>query len=450
MIKYFTFFISILLIGCNSKENKKLTYFGGKIINPKDSFVLLFDHNDEIVDSIAIEKNHTFMGKLENIHSGLYYFKHGAELQYVFLEPKDSLLIRLNTWDFDESLVFSGTNADRNNLLVESFLSNEEEQRNFYKYYNLPAKEFKHKVDSLEQTKKDFIEEYKLNNTDYSEKFIDILNVALHYPLYTKIESFIIDNSLKDQPEQIDSSFVEHRNTASINNSQLMFYTPYREYVYNHLYSDIYKKKIEDDSDEFTIALLNAINEKIDSEKLKNKLLKETTIRHFYNKKSCSINKKAFDTFISSSTNEKDKEEISLLVKDVKGIKKHKRIPNFSVTAPDGAIENINSVIKHKNAVIYFRNKQYSSDSWVASRMNYLINNNPNIEFLVININNEKNQYIKELDIKHQYYLNSESNAHNFLSSKFPRMVLINKKGIVENGFCALSSKAIEKQITEL
>ncbi len=450
MIKYFTFFISVFLIGCNSTEKKELTYFGGKIIHPKDNFVLLFDNNQEIIDSIKLKKDNTFLGEIKNVKSGLYYFKHGSEVQYIFLEPKDSLLIRLNTWDFDESLVFSGNNATRNNLLIESFLSKEQQQRDFYKYYNLPANEFKHKVDSLKIVQDQFIENYKVQNQEKSEKFIDILKIALHYPLYTKLESFIIDNSLKDEPEILDSSFTSHRNLAPISNPSLMFYSPYRDYVYNNLYSDIYKKKIKDDSDDFTIALLNAINDKISSSELKNKLLKETTIRHFYNKKSCSINKKAFQTFIYSSTNQKDKDEISSLLKDLKGIQKNEKFSNFSLMSPDGSIEKIDNVIKRKNAVIYFWNKEYASSNWVASRVNYLIRKNPNVEFIVININNNKNEYVKGLNIKHQFYLQPESIAHNFLTSKLPRMVLINKKGIVKNGFCSLSSKAIEKQITEL
>ena len=450
MIKYFTFFISLFLISCNSSKKEELTYFGGKIIHPKDNFVLLFDSDQKIIDSIQIKKDHTFLGAMKNIRSGLYYFKHGSEVQYVFLEPKDSLLIRLNTWDFDESLVFSGKNATRNNVLIESFLSNEQQHKNFYKHYNLPANKFKLKIDSIIAINNKFIEDYKVSNLEKSEEFLEILRIALDYPLYTKLENFVIDNSLKEKPEKLEDTFITHRNKASISKPSLMFYSPYRKYVYSNLYSDIYKRKIKDDSDEFTIALLNAINQKITSNELKNKLLKETTIRHFYNKKSCSINKKAFQTFISSSTNQEDKDEISSLLKDVKGIKKDAKIPNFTLMGPDGAQENIENIIKRKNAVIYFRNKEYSSDKWVASRINYLIRKNPDKGFLIININNSKNEYVKNLDIKHQFYLNPESTAHHFLTSKLPRTVLINKSGIVKNGFCALSSKAIEKQITEL
>ncbi|WP_075343404.1 TlpA family protein disulfide reductase [Tenacibaculum agarivorans] len=450
MIKYIFALIPFFLISCTASKDESFTYFGGKIINPKDDHVIVFDDNEKVIDSIELSKDNTFLGKLENIKSGLYYFKHGSELQYVYLEPKDSLLLRLNTWDFDESLVFSGTNATRNNLLIETFLSNEEQHRNFYKYYKLPAKEFKSKIDSLSTIKEAFLENYKLRSNETSENFLSILKTALHYPLYTKLESFIIDNSLKAQPEVLDKSFISHRNVATLNNENLMFYSPYRDYVYNNLYSDIYKQNIHDESDDFTIALLNAINTKISSQKFKNNLLKKITIRHFYNKSSCIINKKAFETFSSFSTNEDDKKEIALLLKDAKKIKKNTSIPDFKLNSPDGSKVSIHRVLKKRSTAIYFRNKRFSSDSWVASRMNYLIHNNPEIQFLVVNINDNKDEYIKDLGIKHQFYLNGDSEAHEFLTSKFPRMILVNDSGRVINGFCNLNSKKIENQIADL
>ncbi len=451
MIKYFFIFISLAMVSCNTKPDKEYTYFGGKIVNPKGEYVILYNNGDEVIDSLHLNKDNTFSSKLQDLKSGLYCFKHGTEYQYVFLEPKDSLLIRLNTWDFDESLVFSGKNAIRNNVLIEAFLENELQNKQFYKYYNLNAKDFKNKVDSLKRTKDEYIKNYTTKNNEESEVFLNVLKIALNYPLYTKLESFVIDNSLKQTPEDLNiNAFTKHRETASIDSDSLMFYTPYRNYVYSNLYSDVYQKKIKDDSDDFTIALLNVINTKIKSPKLRNKLLKETTIRHFYKKSSCGINKKAYETYVSLSTDPADKKEISSLLNDVKHISKNHEIPDFNLSSHDGAIEKITDVIKDKNAVIYFRNKQYSSDNWVASRMNYLINNHPNIKFLVVNIDADKYKHVKDLNIEHQYYLHEKSNAHQFLTSKYPRMILVNDKGIVINGFCALSSKKIEKQISDL
>ena len=108
-----------VFIGCESKTVCNSTYFGGKIINPKTNHVVLFE-NETPIDTFYLDNKNSFLGEITSLNEGLFYFKHGNENQYVYLEPKDSLLIRLNTWNFDETLVFSGKGAEKNNLLIEA------------------------------------------------------------------------------------------------------------------------------------------------------------------------------------------------------------------------------------------------------------------------------------------------------------------------------------------
>ena len=135
MIKYLFNFILlfsiILFTSCNSTPKNTDTYFGGKIINPKSNFVVLFSM-DKVIDTMYLEKDNRFIGKLNVINEGLYYFVHGDENQYIYLEPQDSLMLRLNTWDFDESIVFAGKGAERNNILIDCFLEEEKDNKMFY------------------------------------------------------------------------------------------------------------------------------------------------------------------------------------------------------------------------------------------------------------------------------------------------------------------------------
>ena len=129
---YTLFLTLIVLASCNTTKNDdNATYFGGKIINPKSKYVTLFSM-EKIIDTLFLDKNNSFLGKLENLNEGLYYFIHGNENQYIYLEPKDSLMLRLNTWDFDESLVFAGKGAERNNILIDCFLEEEKDDKITY------------------------------------------------------------------------------------------------------------------------------------------------------------------------------------------------------------------------------------------------------------------------------------------------------------------------------
>ncbi|HFS67210.1 MAG TPA: hypothetical protein ENK67_03265, partial [Flavobacteriia bacterium] len=144
MIKnYLTYFIILALfvhIGCNKKK-VSTAYFTGQIVNPKEKQLHLYKKNKEI-KNVVLNNEHNFHIKLDSVKGDLYTFKHGNELQYIYLSPNDSLVMRLNTWDFDESLIFSGKGAIKNNFLMHLFLENEKQEKLFYSYSTLNEEDF--------------------------------------------------------------------------------------------------------------------------------------------------------------------------------------------------------------------------------------------------------------------------------------------------------------------
>ncbi len=82
-----------LVVGCKNKVETDTAYFGGQIINPK-SDKIYFYKNEELIDSAKLNNNR-FLIQLKKFTHGLYTFKHGNEFQYVYMQPSDSLLIRL-------------------------------------------------------------------------------------------------------------------------------------------------------------------------------------------------------------------------------------------------------------------------------------------------------------------------------------------------------------------
>ncbi|MBT8271853.1 MAG: hypothetical protein KJO25_07405, partial [Bacteroidia bacterium] len=105
-----TLILSTLLACSNKNLICGTAYFGGEIINPNNDHLILYDSNVP-KDTLYLDANNRFSYKLENLNPGLYSFVHGGEYQVVLIEPNDSIMIRLNTYDFDESLVFSGRGA---------------------------------------------------------------------------------------------------------------------------------------------------------------------------------------------------------------------------------------------------------------------------------------------------------------------------------------------------
>ena len=65
---------------------------------------------------------------IDTISSGLYTFYHEPEFQYIIIDENDNLQIRLNTLDFDESLVYTGKGSSKNNFLMDVFLRSENDE----------------------------------------------------------------------------------------------------------------------------------------------------------------------------------------------------------------------------------------------------------------------------------------------------------------------------------
>ncbi len=439
-----------LVFACSKGKQHTITYFGGKIINPK-SRVILVSNNKGVIDTINLKKDNTFLGKFTDIPEGLYYFSHGPEHQYVYLTPKDSLLLRLNTWNFDESLVFSGKNATKNNMLIDVFLQNEKDERFFYRLFKLDPDTFKAKVDSLKKIKIKKYKVFKANNPNTSKKFLSLLKIAMIYPLYSELENYPINHKNQNKLDSLPitkASFYKHREQAVMNLDSIMFYYPYSHYVLSKIYNDTYKEGHKKNSDDFTIALLKNIDKNIKTEDLKNTYLRHVVVRDFYGKSTCSVNKEVFYTFFKLNTSIKDKKEVQCLLNDAKRLHDNKKIPNFSLVDYNGESKNILPLIKNKKSVIYFRNANVFNDDWVASRIKFLAKKNLDTQFIVINL--EDNSRIKKLDIKNQYYLTDKSSANAFLTSKYPRAILVNKKGIIKNSFGSLASQKINRQIADL
>ena len=443
-------------VSCNSNSENKATYFGGKIINPKSNYVVLFSM-DKVIDTLFLGKDNKFLGKLENANEGLYHFTHGNENQYIYLEPKDSLMLRLNTWDFDESIVYAGKGAERNNILIDCFLEVEKDNKLFYQLNKLNPNEFIKETERLISLKEKTYIEYIKQHPLETERFNHVLKVALTYPLFTRIERYPLANVKYNHNKEftpIDNSFYKFRRKVSINNDSLMYYPPYSKYVKNFLYNTTYslghKPMANEYSSDFTVDLLKTIDKNIKSKVSKNAFLKQTVIGHFYKKSSCHANKEAFNTYFDLSTNTKDKDHVRQLLLDSKALHKGEEIPDFNVNDLTNGIHSIKKLTKNKNSLLLFWNPEYISAVYISSRINYLSNKFPETEFIQIKIDGTVHDKINKLDIKSQYFITSKNEANNFLTSKMTRSIVINKEGIITNGFASISSKKLYLDLKKL
>ncbi|MFV0249076.1 MAG: hypothetical protein ACK5H1_08995 [Tenacibaculum sp.] len=439
-----------VIISCNKPTVDDFTYFGGKIINPKDSFVVL-KNSKGFKDTLYLSKENTFLKKYKKFDKGLYYFKHGNEHQYAYIQSKDSIMLRLNTWDFDESLVFSGENAEINNLLIETFLKHEEEERIIMHQQKTNPYEFVAKMDSLLMSKRKILDKYKQKNTNLPKDFLDIYQIALTYPVYSNLERYIVHNCSKLKSDSVINKFLKHRSQVQLGRDSLMFYGPYYRFMIQKLYSESKLKGLEKKSEDFVIDLLYNIDKELKNEKIKNNILFRVVAYSFIKRVRENENKKVFYNYFKLSTDLNHKKEIQRLINDLNYIENNKKIPNFKVKKTAKNWVNISELIQSKNyTAICLNSSRYFSDKNVSERFNFLLDKYPKVNFIIVEKNQDKNNYLNGIDLKHQYTLAENNKTLNFITSSFPRLIIVNKKGIIQNKYTNLFAFDIEKQIEEL
>jgi hypothetical protein len=202
--------------------------------------------------------------------------------------------------------------------------------------------------------------------------------------------------------------------------------------------------------------MLNAINEHIKAESFKNLLLKRILINDFLKSESaCRINEEALQLFLANCTNNDDIELVNNLVKDCNYIATNEPLSDFNIVSYAQVPSTINELIKNKNAVVYFWSAAYMSADYLVSRIKFLENKHPDLLFIGINMQTSPQDLNlgfsnKLRNINHQYLLPKDSDAHQYLSSKYPRTILIDYNGLVKNAFINLDSKKLDSELEKL
>ena len=450
------FTILILLMSCDDSTKNKTIYFGGHIKNPKDNAVFIYKKDAKIATT-QLNHDHNFIFKLDSLDTGLYTFKHGEEYQYIYLEQKDSLLIRLNTWDFDGSLVFSGKGANRNNFLIQLFLENEREDRQFYNYFNLDENAFSHKIDSILILKKLQFKHFKENSVKQNRAFEDLVKVVMYFPIYANKEEYPLHykkyHHLEKLPK-LSKSYYQHREMVKNNTNPFKNYYAYNNYLWNKIYNKSYYQHELETHKDLSVILLNQIVKQVDDEDLKNSMLQQTFINSLFDS-NCSEKSKNLtkQLFYNNCTCDIKKEKVTNILSVINNLRNKERLPEFYLKNTKDKIINSKELLK-SNLVIYFWPKEVNRIQNMAKRVNYLVKRYPKIRFVGIdgqlnNFNWKAYAKANGLELSNQFQL-MEENKDLFYTNDFPRAIILNNKGIIQNNFTFISQKNFEDFLIKL
>ena len=412
-MRLFFLFIFFLFISCKN-ENHPI-FFGGKILN-KSADKIILNKDDNIMSESLIDENGFFQMKLDSINSGLYNFFLQPEFQYVILEKNDSIYIRLNSLDFDESLVFTGNGASKNNFLMDVFLSFEKNEDLLNKSFNESFGNYLKKADSvLSVQEKKFIEfKSKVEISEFSEKMI---NNALLYPYMEKIQSFILRRNINE--ELWDKILYDYK--IDLNDKDLTFFKPYIDFIYLYTFNITRIKNKEIDKIDFQIDRINIINELISSNEIKSKLFRFLAFEVLLKNTSMSEKSKFIDEFLKISTFDSINDEVDELYENQKKLSPGNNFPLVYFANQNGSILDITNEKKSKKVLFFWSYDQNSHLNAIHQKILKLKTTYSNYKFYSININDSQSKWLDNI---------ISNNVVNIRSVNFDEM---SKKLIIDN-----------------
>ncbi|MDG5491762.1 hypothetical protein [Psychroserpens sp. SPM9] len=457
-------FISTFFLGCSSHtDDGVVAYFGGEIINPNNNYVTIYSNESER-DTIYLDNQNRFIYKIKNLKSGLYSFTHGGEYQTLLIEPNDSILFRLNTNDFDESLVYTGEGSHKNNYFIRAFLNDESENKKFNKLQRLEPEEFEVHVKQQKKRKLANLERFKAIH-EVSPLFLKIANASINYDYYAYKEMYPFgyfgNNQLihvKDLPE----GFYDYRSEIDFNDESLSGLYSYNRFLLWHFQNIGLQKYYHDGSHlafnrhalDYNMDKLTMIDSVIQNKTIKNYVLMYATREFIFNSDNAEKSKSMLAAYLEKSTDEDNNQYISDLVTSTINLYPGNIIPSLEIVNFDNKVLDLHSVIKQPT-VIYcwssnfkwsYRNNHYMMKSLKARF--------PEVNFIAININDmdiqswKKTLKLLKFPTENEYMFKNPNKAvKTFAIAYSQRVLIVNEKGTIVCSNADLFSDNIEKQI---
>jgi len=304
--------ILLLFFSCKSDNT---TVFSGKILNNTSDYISIYKDNNMIYESV-VDVDGLFNITIDTITSGLYTFYHEPEFQYIIIDENDNLQIRLNTLDFDESLVYTGKGSSKNNFLMDVFLRSENDELEINSKLDLAFDTFKNLVDSLYNKQMNSFKLFKENNI-LSNSSKEIINTAILYPYISKFHSYVIRNNIEEEIQK--DLFINYQNEISYDLDALAYFKPYIDFLYLHIYNNVKIKKDYENSLDFNIQRLLYTDKIIKSKLVKSRVLRFHAFGFILQRQDDVKNKTFLKAFFEISKDKKVNEEINNLYNELKG-----------------------------------------------------------------------------------------------------------------------------------
>ena len=449
--------LCIGLLSCNTKEDSssKVTWIGGEIVNPKLGYVIL-SKDFKILDTVPLNDQNFFIYKSDSLAEGLYSFNH-YEYQMFYLQPGDSLMFRVNTVDFDESLAFSGKGAKRNNLLVEFFLMNEQEAKLIPGYYHLSPELFEKKLDSMNTVRMVKFNEFMAENP--SERYFkSVAKANINYDSYIKKEQYVSANvsnlsnlNVKNYPKD----FFDYRKGVDFGSKELRSYYPYYRFLnrlFDNLSYDMYKESYDFDRNSFVhnYDKIKIIDSLVTDDSLKNRLARANVYNYLMHGNEVEKGREIVTLFTKVNTNKKFNADIAELSEATLQMASGKKIPNVFLLGTDNTIKDLHSTLKKQTVLFFWSSQSIKHFRSIHTKAAELNSKYPEYDFIGINTDSHFKKW-RGIVSKSSYNPTNEFQFNDIkeaekklLINSANKAIVLDKHGIILKGNTSLFDQNIE------
>lgn len=441
------------------KDDDFKAYFGGEVISPVNRYIL-FCKDSEVIDTIPLQADNTFFKTFDSLAPGLYSFKHEPEYQYVYFDKNDSLMVRINAKDFDESIVFCGRGDQKNNFLMELYLKNEADKSKIYPVFDLPVAQFNQNIDSSYKSIQKFYASKK-KEIQWSDSFDSYARAAMNFHYYSKKEVYPTAHRLRtgtDVTHQLPKDFYAFRKEIDFNNSEFSNFVPYVSYLsfmLNNMAAINYHNHFSDAD----LALKTNINKLkiadslLENKEIKNTILNNIAFTYLLEDQNMVNNQQFLKTFHQYSVDKSNKNEINKISQAIDLLKPGNPLPEVKLVDLNGMIISSNSLLNKKTVLFCWTEKLNSH--FIASHKKILAfkEKHPDYQFVAINFDNNQQKWVEKLS---NYKLdgiielrcnNFEDLKYKWAITKIHRTIILHEDGTIKDAFTNLFDVKFEDHL---
>jgi len=448
------FGVFLTLYSCSDSKDYS-AYFGGEIVNPKGKWVFFYK-GENLIDSVPLDENNRFFIRFDSLSPGLYRFKHDIEYQYAYFDKNDSLMVRVNMTNFDQTIYFCGKGDEKNNFLIETYLKNLQDKNEMLYSFDLHEENFIRKADSLHDQMLKFYTDQK-KHIKWNNDFDVFAKASIDYPYYSKREFFPIaveKRTKKTQSQYLSPKFYDYRKNIDFNDEKLADFEVYIQYI--SFVVDNIANSENNPCKNKALKKLEIIDSITKNQALKNRISSYIAFRYLLDDQKNAYDTAFLEKYNHISTDTEKKYKINHIANSIKNLSQNNKLPNIVLI--DSQNNKVNSDnLFHKKTILYFWSQKNDNHFFsVHKKLNKIIEKHPYIDLISVNIDEnqkdwklflEKNRSIINPKTRSYQALNPQELIDKWVIMQETRALVIDKNAKINKSFANIFDSSFEKDL---